>query len=447
MTEGAPKVYFETLGCKVNQYDTDALQNEFKNAGYQILRTRDEALETGDIFVINTCTVTHLADRKSRQFIRRFHKHRPNAVVAVIGCYAQTDPETIKQIEGVDIVLGTEDRKSLVDLVHQIQTKGTKQLLDQVTQGRARRGYEPLRIHPTHRHRARHFIKVQEGCDQFCSYCIVPYARGEIRSRPLEDMLQEARNAVTQGFRELVLTGINLGAYGRDFESGLDLVQLLLTVIELEGDFRIRLSSLEPQEITEELIHVASQSPKICPHFHIPLQSGDDHILGLMNRQYTTVDYLNLLKKLRENNPRVAITTDVMVGFPGEGAEHFENTLSFVKRAQFSDMHVFQYSERKGTRAAEFVSKVSSERKKRRSDILLKTAANLSYQYKAQFIGQTLSVLVDKLADGHAIGLDGHYLKVSFSGFQKQIVKGEIYPVKISGLENSNLMGEILDMD
>ncbi|OWZ83121.1 tRNA (N(6)-L-threonylcarbamoyladenosine(37)-C(2))-methylthiotransferase MtaB [Natranaerobius trueperi] len=407
----ALKVTFVTLGCKVNQYDTEAIKDQFFKKGFEIVTDQNSA----DVFVINTCTVTNLADKKSRQYIRRVKRNNPESVVAAIGCYVQANPEKVKEIQDIDIVLGTDNRKSLVKMVEDVLANKTGKKLELLAPTRKREGFEELSITSFKEiKRSRHFLKVQEGCDRFCSYCIVPYARGELRSRAPKEVIKEVERAIEAGFKEIVLTGINLGAYGRETSEYPDLSGLVETIIGIDKEFRIRLSSCEPQEITPELIDLVTESSKVCSHLHIPLQNGDDEILSKMNRSYTTDDYYNLITDIKKKNPLIALSTDVMVGFPGEKEYHFENTKDFLDKVGFSSLHVFQYSPRKYTKAAKLNEQVQNKVKKQRSDSLIKISKQLSKRYQRNFVGEVVDVLVERVERDYSEGLSGNYLNVKF---------------------------------
>lgn len=436
---------FITFGCKVNQYDSEALKELFQDRGFEISDWNPQELDNIDVAIINTCTVTHLADRKARQHIRKLKRRNPNCVIAVTGCYPQTDPQTVKALEGVDIVHGIEDRSGLVELVEQALSKeniwqGAIHLHDSRPKGE----FENLKIKNFKKHdRTRHFLKIQEGCDQFCSYCIIPYARGHLRSRPPEDVISEIKQAVSNGFKEIVLTGINLGAYGRENSNLPNLATLLDKIIHLKGDYRIRLSSCEPQEITIGLLELVTNSEKICKHLHIPLQSGDNEILKAMNRDYSKEDYRKIVMAAREKSPSIAITTDIIVGFPGESANHFRNTKEFVKKIGFSDIHIFQYSPRKNTPAQEFSDQVHSKEKKARSQELIEISRDLSRVYHEQFIDKTVPVLVEKHEEDVASGVSDTYLKVTFNVESEINLYNKICQVQINSADEEMVYGEL----
>ncbi|NLZ92699.1 MAG: tRNA (N(6)-L-threonylcarbamoyladenosine(37)-C(2))-methylthiotransferase MtaB [Firmicutes bacterium] len=430
-----PKAAFYTLGCKVNQTDTAALQSLLEQAGYKIVPFHEQA----DVYIINTCTVTHLSDRKSRQMIRRARRQNREAVIAATGCYAQVSPEDVMNIPEVDLVVGTHARDKLPELLQQAKT----QRLNCVAPLEEKHAFDALGTAALNEH-TRAFLKVQEGCRQFCSYCIVPYARGPLYSRPLADAVRAAEKLVSEGFRELVLTGVHLGSYGVDLEEKISLNDLLRQLVKIDGLARIRISSLEPTEVSAELVELMRTNIKICNHLHIPLQSGDDYILQRMNRKYSTQEFLSLVQWLRSEIPDIALTTDVMVGFPGETEEHFQNTLQTVEKAAFSRLHVFKYSARHGTPAAKYPHQVSPQIKQQRSQRLIEVGEKLAARYGRQFLGQTVEVLFEEtVGDKHITGLTEHYLRVKATGGDHLL--GKILPVKITALADNVLAGEITE--
>jgi threonylcarbamoyladenosine tRNA methylthiotransferase MtaB len=334
------KVAFYTLGCKVNQYETEAMAEAFEHAGYEIV----DFEEAADVYVINTCTVTGLSSRKSRQAIRRARQLNSGAIVAAVGCYPQTAREEVESIPEVDIVAGTADRLKLPEYVEKFRSGGGR--ISEVGNIMKKHDFEDLKIE-RYKGRTRAFLKIQEGCSQFCSYCIIPYARGPIRSRPAEDVADEVRKLSEAGFREVVLTGIHIASYGKG-QGKIRLMDLIRLIHGMDGIERIRLGSIEPTMITEDFVAQAAAMEKLCPHYHISLQSGCDETLARMNRKYKTADYKKAVDLLREQIPDVSITTDVMVGFPGETEEEFSKTYEFLKMIRFAKMHVFKYSPRKG---------------------------------------------------------------------------------------------------
>jgi threonylcarbamoyladenosine tRNA methylthiotransferase MtaB len=430
-----PKVAFYTLGCKVNQNETEALGALFKEHTYDVVDFVDKA----DIYIINTCTVTHLGDRKSRQVIRRAINTNPDAIIVVTGCYAQTSPGEVQKIPGVDLIIGTSDRARIVELIEEY--KRGKEPVTYVNDILKVKDFEEL---PVDRliNRTRAYLKVQEGCEQFCTYCIIPYARGPSRSRSIESTLKEAGKLIAAGFKELILTGIHLGAYGKDLAENIDLAYLCKTLLEKTSIQRLRLSSIEPTEITDELIELMKGNPRFCRHLHIPLQNGNDEILKYMHRPYTTRDYRFIIEKVRKKIPDIGITSDIMVGFPGETQEHFSDSLDFVKEMEFSGLHVFKYSPRKGTPASKFSNQVSSPEKEKRSKAMLELGKQGFTNFAQRYLDKIVDVLVEtSWPQGGWEGHTDNYLKVVFKG---KTEKGEIVPVRLQSLEENYVIGELI---
>ncbi len=422
---------FFTLGCKVNQTETAALQQLFVAADYQLVPFDGHA----DVYVINTCTVTQLSDRKSRQMIRRARRANLASVIVVTGCYAQVSPDDVLKIPEVDLVIGTHARGRLPELVEEAK----KGRLNCVVPLAEKEEFEALPV-AQKAGRKRAFLKIQEGCRQFCSYCIVPHARGSLCSRPLEETVVEVKRLAKQGFHELVLTGVHLGSYGTDLPGEIALSDLLGQLASLSGIRRIRISSIEPTEITPELVEVMQENPSICRHLHIPLQSGDNLVLRRMNRKYDAIEFLQLVRWLRAQLPGIALTTDVMVGFPGETEEQFQRTLSLVEKSAFSRVHVFKYSPRNGTPAASFPEQVTPALKEERSKRLTALGHSLSIAFRQQFIGKTVDVLFEETAGkGKLAGLTEHYVRVTACA--PVVFLGEIAAVTVGGEQRDGLYG------
>lgn len=439
-----PQVAFTTLGCKVNQYETEVMEGLFKARGYQVVRFSEQA----DVYVINTCSVTNLGEKKSRQLIRRANRQNAGAIIAVAGCYSQIAPEQVAQIPGVDIIVGTQDRAQIVDLVEAAAAGNRTAQLNNVTDIMQAREFEdiPLFSIPG---RTRAFFKIQEGCTNFCTYCIIPYARGPLRSRALASIAAETEKLVAAGFTEIVLTGIHLGAFGRDLdhaEGKVTLTDALETVLAAGGNrlIRLRLGSLESVEVSDSLLAIMQTDNRLCPHLHLPLQSGDDRILQAMNRHYTTSQYRDLITAIRNQVPGIAITTDIIVGFPGETEEMFESTLAFVSTMAFAKIHVFPYSRRTGTPAAEFSGQVPEAEKKHRVQKLQQVADQQMEEFHKSFSGQVLDVLFEAAeADGIISGLTGNYIRVYTKGSQED--NGKIRSVQLEGLYHDGLWGQIVE--
>lgn len=404
-------VALTTLGCKVNQYESDAIESLFKNRGYIIKSFNDAA----DIYIINTCTVTHIGDRKSRQLIRRATKRNPDALVVVTGCYAQVSPEEVKEVSGVNLVVGTAEKARIVDLVENALSENTSTIYDIDTNVSGSTAFD---LPPAlEQNRVRAYLKIQEGCDNYCTYCIVPYARGSLRSRSMEDILKEASKLLNNSFKEIVLTGIHTGAYGKDIHGDTNLASLVREISLLKGLARLRISSLEPQDVDDKLIDIMSSSPVLCRHLHLPLQSGDDQVLERMKRRYDTRYYRNLVQSIRSKIPGIAITTDIIVGFPGETDAFFDNSLRFVHEMDFADLHVFKYSPRRGTAAASFKGQVEPSIKEYRSKQLIELGNKLRHNYLLKNIGKKNTVLVEQpwKKNNHLYeGLTDNYINMVF---------------------------------
>ncbi len=427
------RVAMLTLGCKVNQYESTAILQMLKSEGWQETDFNAEA----DAYLINTCTVTHIGDRKSRQMIRRAARRNPQAIIAALGCYAQVAPQELAAMPEIDLILGNGDKSRLPEILTQ-QIKGKQQIIVHPRQ-ELREFEEFPAIASTCRTRA--FLKIQEGCNNFCSYCIIPYARGPLRSRNPQRALAEARQLVQDGFKEIILTGIHTGAYGQDNPEAGSLADLLRQLRDISGLERIRLSSLEPMDCTPEIIELLAEGLPFCPHLHIPLQSASDPILQKMNRHYNCQDFAQLVENIRRKIAGVALTTDVIVGFPGETEKHFMESCQFIRQIGFAALHVFKYSPRQGTLAAGFPQQVPEEVKEERSHYLLQLASELAFNYARSFQGQVLPVLVEEEKEpGWWQGFTPNYLKVSFAGLKED--QGQILPVKIRDWQDGFLRGE-----
>ncbi|HEX2947676.1 MAG TPA: tRNA (N(6)-L-threonylcarbamoyladenosine(37)-C(2))-methylthiotransferase MtaB [Clostridia bacterium] len=405
------KVAFYTLGCKVNQYETEAMAEAFENAGYEQV----DFDAPSDVYIINTCTVTGLSSRKSRQAIRRARQLNAGAVVAAVGCYPQTARKEVEAMPEVDIIAGTAERLRLPEYVEAFLTGGGR--VSAVENIMKNHRFEDLKIE-RYKDRTRAFLKIQEGCSQYCSYCIIPYARGPIRSRPYDEVLGEVRRLVEAGFREVVLTGIHIASYGKDL-GVLRLPDLISGVHAIDGIERIRIGSVEPTLITREFTEAAARMEKLCPHFHISLQSGCDETLKRMNRRYTAAEYKKAVELLREHIPDVSITTDVMVGFPGESDEEFAHTYEFLEEIRFAKMHVFKFSPREGTPAAGFEGQVDGVVKEERSRSVIELSDKCALEFNSRFVGRRMPVLYEqelKEDPGTYEGLTTNYIRVLTRG-------------------------------
>lgn len=416
-------VAFHTLGCKVNHYETEAIWQLFKDANYE----RVEFETNADVFVINTCTVTNTGDKKSRQIIRRAIRQNPDAVVCVTGCYAQTSSAEIMEIPGVDIVVGTQDRHKLLDYIQQFQDE--RQPINGVGNIMKNRTYEELEV-PYFTDRTRASLKIQEGCNNFCTFCIIPWARGLMRSRDPEKVVEQATQLVNSGYKEIVLTGIHTGGYGQDLKN-YNLAQLLRDLDTIEGLERIRISSIEASQLTDEVIDVIGNSNKVVRHLHIPLQSGSDDVLKRMRRKYTMAHFSERLTKLHQALPDLAVTSDVIVGFPGESEDEFQETYDFIVNHHFSELHVFPYSPRIGTPAARMDNQIDEETKNVRVHKLISLSNQLAKEYASKFEDEVLEVIPEEMGEEpHTlVGYADNYMKVRFEGDDSLI--GQIVKVKI----------------
>ena len=385
------KVSFYTLGCKVNQYETNAMAQKFKEAGYEIVDMNEDI---SDICIVNTCTVTNMSDRKSRHSLRRVKEKNPSAIIAAVGCYAQVAKNDLEKMSEIDIVLGNEEKANIVQYVEKFMENKNENKLIEIEDIATKKEFEDMG-QITYTEKTRAFIKVQDGCNQFCSYCIIPYARGRVRSRNAESIIKEITQIAQNGIKEVVITGIHVASYGRDFENENGLIELLEKINEIEGIKRIRLGSLEPKIITEEFMQRLSKLEKMCHHFHLSLQSGCDETLKRMNRKYTTVEVKEIIERLRRYYDDVMLTTDIIVGFPGETEEEFETTYQFLKEVKLYKMHVFQYSPRKGTRAAVMPNQIDGNIKEARSKKLIELSNENQKMYNQQLVGKEVEVLFE----------------------------------------------------
>ncbi|WAW14187.1 tRNA (N(6)-L-threonylcarbamoyladenosine(37)-C(2))-methylthiotransferase MtaB [Peptostreptococcus equinus] len=430
------KVAFYTLGCKVNQYETEAMLELFEKGGYEGV----ESEEYADVYVINTCTVTHMSDRKSRQYIRRVKKKNPNAIIAVVGCYSQVSPEEILDIEDVNLVMGTNDRKTIVEKVNEINSESKLSTVDDIMKVKE---FESIEIKQTNG-KTRAFIKIQDGCDRFCSYCIIPYARGRIRSRKLSEILEEINMLAQNGYKEVVLTGIHVASYGKDLrDEKIGLLDVIKEVDKVEGIERIRLSSVEPILFTDEFVNEICRIEKLAPHYHLSLQSGSTDTLKRMNRRYTADEYRNIVNVLRDRIDDVAITTDVIVGFPGESDEEFEETLEFLKEIELMHMHVFKYSPRKGTPAATMKDQIDPQVKQKRSDIILELSIENFKKFVNNQIDKEHRVLFEeKDRDGYYEGLTDNYIRIKVKS--EKDIRGKLLKIKIKEICDDYCIGYLV---
>ena len=412
------RVALDSLGCKLNQAETELLAREFAQAGYQLVSPTDEA----DVYILNTCTVTHIADRKSRHWLKLVHRQNPSALVVATGCYAHRAPEELAQIEGVGLVLGSEEKSRLLQ---QVKESGYSPFCGQSDSTSFGCGF-----------RTRTFIKVQDGCNSFCSYCIVPVVRGREQSLPVDRVVAEVKRRVADGYKEIVLTGVKIGSYTYE---GFNLKGLLERILAEAGVTRLRLSSLQPREISPELIELW-QDGRLCRHFHLSLQSGSDGVLSRMKRHYTTSDYQRSVSLIRDLVPEAAITTDVIVGFPGETEAEFEESYHFCRQMEFTRIHVFPYSPRRGTQAARMPQRVEDKIKKQRSQRMLALAKESAQSFSRQFLGKVMPVLWEKQSDGIWSGLTDNYIKVYIKSSED--LTNKLLPVKLVDVYGDGVWGE-----
>ena len=439
------KVAFYTLGCKVNQYETNAMTEKFINHNYEVVDFEDVA----DIYVINTCTVTNMSDRKSRQIIRRVKQINPQSVLVVTGCYAQVASHELEKIEEIDLIVGNTEKKDILNIIEKYvgatigRPQSDEQIINKTNLTDINKQKEFVDFgSTTYTDKTRAVIKVQDGCNNFCSYCIIPYAKGRVRSRKLENILEEIRNVIKTGIQEVVITGIHIASYGIDFkEDDTRLIDLLEEINKIEGLKRIRIGSLEPNIITEEFIERLKKINKICDHFHLSLQSGCTETLKRMNRKYTAEDFEKIVKRLRDTFPNVALTTDIIVGFPGETEKEFETTYNYLKKINFYKMHVFKYSPRKGTRAAVMPNQIDGTIKENRSRKLIELSNENEKRFLNNYIGKEIEVLFEQKENEYFKGHTSNYIVVKTKNGR---LENKLLKVKVITKDNLELVGEIL---
>lgn len=434
------KIAFYTLGCKVNQADTASMEAIFRKCGYEIISFN----ETADIYVINTCVVTNMGQRKSRQIINRAIRHNPQSLIVVTGCYPQTAPEEVKAIEGVDVIIGNQERAKIVELVEQALAAKQDDVLDNVHKMTVDTEFEELAA-GTETNKTRAFLKIQEGCNQFCTYCIIPYARGPLRSRSLTSIKAEVEKLVAAGYKEVVLIGIHLGCYGKENKNGPSLYDAVQAALSVKGLKRLRLGSLESVEVEPKLLELMEEDSRLCKHLHLPLQSGCDKILKAMHRPYTTEIFAKLIQDIKTRIPDILITTDIIAGFPGETEQDFAETVAFAEKCGFSKMHIFPYSKRKGTPAEKMPEQVTDAEKQRRAAVLAELDEKMQMQAMESLLGKEVEVLFEQpVEDSRVEGLAGDYLRVLVKGDKN--LCGEIAKVKIIGKQENFLQGELINI-
>lgn len=428
------KVAFCTLGCKVNQYETNGMMQKFISEGYEIVNFEEFA----DIYIINTCTVTNMADKKSRQMLRRVKEINNNSIVVAVGCYAQVGKDVLEKIEDIDLILGNNEKVEIVKYIEEyLKTKQKKYEASNVMQEKNYIDFGSI----TYTEKTRAVIKVQDGCDRFCSYCIIPYARGRVRSRNSESILEEIKEIANKGIKEVVITGIHVASYGKDLKNGYKLIDLLEDINKIEGIKRIRLGSLEPTIITEKFVDRLKKLEKICDHFHLSLQSGCDETLQRMNRKYTTEEFKEICKILREAYPNVSLTTDIIVGFPGETEEEFNKTYEFLKEINFYKMHIFKYSPRKGTKAAVMNGQVDGNIKEERSQRLISLSNENEKKYNESYIGKEIEVLFEEDDGKFYKGHTTNYIIVKVKK-ERENLENILKTVKIVKLDDLSIIGK-----
>lgn len=434
-------VAFYTLGCKVNQYETNAMEQQFIKNGYKVVDHHNFA----DIYVVNTCTVTNIAERKSRQMLRRVKDINKDAILVVCGCYAQVAKEELEKIPEIDIILGINEKNNIVEIVEDYIKKqvSKEEIVSDVSNQNEFLDFGDV----TYTEKNRAVVKVQDGCNMFCTYCIIPYARGRIRSRKIENVVSEITKIAKLGIKEVVITGIHVASYGKDFEENIGLIDLLEAINKIDGIERIRLSSIEPNIIDEEFVKRLSKLEKICPHFHLSLQSGCDETLKRMNRKYTTKKYKEAVDLLRSYFPDVNFTTDVIVGFPGETEEEFNTTYKFLEEIKFYRMHVFKYSKRRGTVAEKMPNQIDGNIKEERSNKLIELSNKNENEYNESYIGKEVNVLFEEYENGYFRGYTTNYMMVNVPGKKEDEEKlvDHIFTVKIlkNNEETRELIGEL----
>jgi len=440
-------VAFVSLGCKVNQYETNAMLQHFVENNYEVVEFTDVA----DVYIVNTCTVTNIADRKSRQMLRKVKDINANAVLVATGCYAQVGKQELEKIDEIDLIIGNNEKKDIVSIIEEYQISRNRDMYNEnifdnnkcqnsiISDVMMQKEYVEFGT-TTYTEKTRAVVKVQDGCDRFCSYCIIPYARGRVRSRKMENIIAEVEQIVEKGIKEIVITGIHIASYGKDFKEDIGLIELLENLNKVDGLKRIRLGSIEPTIITEEFVERLVKLEKICNHFHLSLQSGCDETLQRMNRKYTTQEFEKVTNLLRCKFENVALTTDIIVGFPGETQEEFQKTYEFLKKIAFYKMHVFKYSQRKGTKAASMPNQIDGSIKEQRSKILLELSDENEQKYNASYIGKVVEVLFEEKDGQYYKGHTTNYIQVLAEGND---LENKIQNVKINKTINNDLLGII----
>ena len=427
-----------TLGCRVNSYESEAMAEKFIREGYEMAEFEDFA----DVYVINTCTVTNMGDKKSRQMISRARRKNPEAIIAVVGCYSQIASEDVAGIEGVDVVLGSRNKGDVVYWVNRAREE--KKQVVEVKDVLRNKNFEGLAINE-YQDKTRAFLKIQDGCNKFCTYCLIPYARGAVCSKSPELILKEVKELSRNGFKEIILSGVHTASYGVDLEGDWNLIKILKEINNIDGIERIRIGSIDPNFFTDEVIEIVSKIDKVCPHFHLSLQSGSDATLRRMNRKYTAADYKRAVNTLRRFMPDVSLTTDVIVGFPGESKEEFQETYEFLKDIKLNKMHIFKYSKRTGTKAATMPFQVDGNLKEERSKQLLDLSSILEKEFMEKFVGRDMMVLYEEShgeKENHYVGYTKNYIKVVTESCED--LSGKIVKTHLTSVEEENMIGKLM---
>lgn len=436
-SKNKPKVAFRTLGCRVNMYETEAMIEKFVKEGYEVADFSDMC----DVYVINTCTVTNMGDKKSRQIIHRARRKNKDAIIAAVGCYSQVAPDEVSKIEGIDVVLGTRNKGDIVYYVNKAKDEGKKQIA--VGEVLKNKHFEELNIEE-YKDKCRAFLKIQDGCNRFCTYCLIPYARGSVCSKDPKVVMSEIEKLAQHGFKEVVLSGIHTASYGVDLDEDISLVDIIEKIEHIDGIERVRIGSIEPSFFTDDVIKRIKNMKKLCPQFHLSLQSGCDTVLKRMNRRYTAAEYEETVHKLRDNIKDVSITTDVIVGFPGETEEEFNDTYEYLRRLKLTKTHIFKYSERKGTKAASMKNQVDPSIKDERSEKLIELNNINEHDFAEKYIGREMTVLVEQEMEkekGIFEGYTVNYIKVKIHNIDSSMI-GKIINCKIESAENEYLVGK-----
>lgn len=436
------RVAIATLGCRVNQYETEAMAEKFIEKEYELVNFEEYA----DVYVINTCTVTNMGDKKSRQMIHRAKRKNSSAVIAVVGCYSQIAPEKVSKIEGVDVVLGTKNKGDILYFVNKA-FKDEKKII-KVNNVLKNKVFEDLNIRE-YQHRTRAFLKIQDGCNRFCSYCLIPFVRGPVCSKEPDKIIEEVKKLQANNFKEIILSGIHIASYGTDMSGNWNLINILEEIDEIKGIDRVRIGSIDPKFFTEDIINRVAKLTKLCPHFHLSLQSGCDSTLKRMNRKYTTAEYEKIVCKLRNSIKNVSITTDIIVGFPGETEEEFLKTCNFLHKIKLSKIHVFKYSRREGTKAANMEGQIEGKIKDERSNKIMKLNEVLENQFMNRFLGYNMDVLYEQKVSGDKVYYEGYtpnYIKVIAESTDGGNLEGRILNTNLKSVKEGYILGEIKNL-